>query len=85
MTIISQLITDARSRFGAFSVLEMEVSASMLDNLMDQVIALGGQVSLDSCIVEGLTVRELPEEGMIPRVLLVDETVHRDLVPLAED
>ena len=85
MTVVSQLITDARSRFGAFSVRVIEVEGSLLDSVMDHVLALGGEVGLDSAVVEGVEVRELPEGEPLPRVLLVDEDEPRPLSPLAEE
>ncbi len=85
ITILSQLITDARSRFGAFNVRTIEVAPSLLDEVMDHVLSLGGQVDLDSCVVEGIVVRELPATEQTPRVLLVDEDEHRSLVALSED
>ncbi len=85
ITILSQLITDARSRFGAFNVRVIEIAPSLLDEVMDHVLTLGGQVGLDSCVVEGVEVRELPETEQTPRVLLVDEDEPRSLVALAED
>lgn len=85
MTVVSQLITDARSRHGAFSVRALEVEGSLLDDVMDHVLALGGQVGLDSAVVEGVEVRELPEGERTPRVLLEGEDEPRPLAPLAEE
>lgn len=85
MTVVSQLITDARSRFGAFSVRALEVDGELLDSVMDNVLALGGQVGLDSAVVEGVEVRELPPGVDTPRVLLVDEDEPRPLTPIAGD
>ena len=85
MTVVSQLITDARSRHGAFSVRALEVEGSLLDSVMDHVLALGGQVGLDSCVVEGVEVRELPPGHTVPRVLLEGEDEPRPLTPIAED
>ncbi len=85
MTVVSQLITDARSRHGAFEVVALEVDGSLLDSVMDHVLALGGQVGLDSCVVEGVEVRELPPGSTTPRVRLVGEEDWRPLTPLAED
>lgn len=84
MTIVSQLITDARSRHGAFAVRVLEVEGSLLDSVMDHVLALGGQVGLDHCVVEGIEVRELPEGERTPRVLLDGEDEPRPLTPLTE-
>ena len=85
MTIVSQLITDARSRHGAFSVRVLEIEGGMLDEVMDHVLALGGQVGLDSCVVEGIEVRELPADVTVPRVLLDGESEPPPLTPLADD
>lgn len=85
MTVVSQLITDARSRHGAHSVRVLEVDASLLDSVMDHVLALGGQVGLDSAVVEGVEVRELPAGRTTPRVLLVDDDEPRPLTPQADD
>ena len=85
MTIVSQLITDARSRHGAFAVQVLWIEGSLLDSVMDHVLALGGQVGLDSCVVEGIEVRELPPDESTPRVLLEGEDEPRPLAPLAEE
>jgi hypothetical protein len=63
LTVVSQLITDARTRFGAFEVESIEVAPELLDQAMEQVLGLGGQVTTDSCVVDGVTIRELRGEG----------------------
>lgn len=85
MTVVSQLITDARSRHGAFAVRAIEVDGGLLDTVMDHVLALGGTVGLDSAVVEGVEVRELPEECSVPRVLLEGRDDYVELSPLAEE
>ena len=84
MTIVSQLITDARSRFGAHEVRVIEVAGDLLDSVMDQVLALGGQVGLDSCVVEGVEVRELPEDRKLARVLVRGDDDFRELTPVED-
>ncbi len=84
MTVVSQLITDARSRFGAHEVRVLEVSGDLLDEVMDHVLRLGGSVDLDSAVVEGIEVRELPAGHATPRVHLHGEDEPRPLAPLAE-
>ena len=66
MTVVSQLITAARTRFGANEVEAIAVDGSLLDEAMDHVLAVGGDVSLDSCVVDGVEVRELPEGETAP-------------------
>lgn len=85
MTIVSQLITDARSRFGAFRVRQLEVAPELLDQVMDHCLMLGGEVGIDYCIVEGIEVRELTTTDPTPRVRLADDDHFHPLVPLAED
>jgi hypothetical protein len=85
MTVVSQLITDARSRFGAHDVRVLELNGDLLDQVMDNVLALGGTVGLDSAIVEGIEVRELPTDRTVPQVYVRDETEPRPLVALDED
>ena len=85
MTVVSQLITDARSRFGAHDVRVLELNGDLLDQVMDNVLALGGAVGLDSAIVEGIEVRELPTDRTVPQVYVRDETEPRPLVALDED
>lgn len=80
MTVVSQLITDARSRFGADQVRVLEVDPDLLDEVMDHVLALGGTVGLDHAVVEGIEVRELPEGEGTARVLLRGEDEPRPLV-----
>ncbi len=84
MTVVSQLITDARSRFGAHEVRVLEVDGDLLDEVMDHVLALGGTVGLEHCVVEGVEVRQLPDDADVPRVWLHGEDAPRDLEPLEE-
>jgi hypothetical protein len=63
LTVVSQLITDARTRFGAHEVTSIEVAPELLDQAMEQVLGLGGQVTTDSCVVDGVTIRELGTEA----------------------
>ena len=84
MTVVSQLITDARSRFGAHEVRVLEVAGPLLDEVMDHVLALGGAVDLDSAVVEGIEVRELPADREVAQVYLHGEDEPRPLTPLAE-
>ncbi len=84
MTVVSQLITDARSRFGAHEVRVLEVSGELLDEVMDHVLRLGGSVDLDSAVVEGIEVRELPDDRDTAQVYLHGEDDPRPLSPLAE-
>lgn len=60
MTLVSRLITDARTRFGAHEVEAIGVNGDLLDETMDHVLSAGGDVSLDACVVDGVEVRELP-------------------------
>ena len=84
ITVVSQLITDARSRFGAHEVRVLEVDADLLDEVMDHVLALGGQVGLDSAVVEGIQVRELPTDCDVAQVYLHGEDDPRPLVDVEE-
>ncbi len=74
VTLVSQLITEACSRFGATNVRAIAVDASVLDEAMDHVLSLGGTVSLDSCVIDGITICELPERANEPLVYLHDES-----------
>lgn len=80
MTVVSQLITDARSRFGAFEVRVLEIDGDLLDEVMDNVLALGGTVGLDHAVVEGIEVRELPEGQDTARVYVKGDDEPRSLV-----
>lgn len=82
MTVVSQLITDARSRFGAYDVRVLEIDGDLLDEVMDHVLALGGSVGLDHAVVEGIEVRELPEDETTPRVYVKGDDEPRSLVSL---
>lgn len=85
MTAVSQLITDARSRFGAHAVRELHIDGELLDATMDHVLALGGQVGLDHAVVEGVAVRELPADRTVPQVLVDGDPEPRPLVALEDD
>jgi hypothetical protein len=82
MTIVSQLITDARTRFGADNVQVLEVDGDLLDETMDHVLAVGGNVGLDSCIVDGVLVRERAADAEVPIVHLRDSEDAHPLTPL---
>lgn len=84
MTVVSQLITDARSRFGAHEVRVLEIDGELLDEVMDHVLALGGTVDLDSAVVEGIEVRELPDDRDVAQVYLHGEDQPRPLVALED-
>lgn len=84
MTIVSQLVTDARTRHGADAIRQLDVSADLLDQAMDQVLELGGSVGLDHCVVDGVVIRELPEDAAVPRAWLHDEDAPRPLDPIED-
>ena len=84
MTIVSQLVTDARTRHGAKAVRRLDVAPELLDEAMDHVLALGGSVGLDHCVVEGVEIHQLPEDAEVPRAWLHGEDQPRPLDPLAE-
>lgn len=85
LTVVSQLITDARTRFGAHAVAVVEIDGDLLDETMAHVMEVGGEVGLDSCQVDGVTVRERPADAEHPVVHLHDDPEPRSLVPLEED
>ncbi len=82
MTIVSQLITDARTRFGADNVEVLEIDGDLLDETMDHVLAVGGQVGIDTCIVDGVLVRERAADAEFPVVHLRDSADAQPLTPL---
>lgn len=85
MTIVSQLLTDARTRHGAHAVRRLDVPADLLDRAMDQVLSLGGTVGLDHCVVEGVEIRELPEGQATPQAWVAGDEQPRVLDPLEDD
>ena len=84
MTIVSQLVTDARTRHGADAVRQLDVSGELLDQAMDQVLEIGGSVGLDHCVVDGVEIRELPEDEPVPRAWLHGEDTPRRLDPIED-
>ncbi len=82
MTIVSQLITDARSRFGADNVEALEVDGDLLDETMDHVLAVGGNVGIDTCTVDGVLVRERAADADVPIVYLIGSSDPHPLTPL---
>lgn len=84
MTIVSQLVTDARTRHGAEAVRQLDVSGELLDQAMDQVLDIGGAVGLDHCVVDGVEIRELPEDEAVPRAWLHGEDAPHRLDPIEE-
>ena len=81
VTVVSQLITDARTRFGAHEVEAVAVDGELLDETMSHVLTMGGDVSTDTCIVDGVEVRELPPEQDTPLAYVRGED---DPQPLGE-
>lgn len=55
ITVVSQLITEARMRFGPLDALE--VPEELWEPAMDEVADAGGEVGLDYCLVDGVAVR----------------------------
>lgn len=85
LTIVSQLIVDAQTRHGAANVSRVDVEEDVLDAAMDQVLALGGEVGLDWCRVDGVEVRALPDEAEVALAWLRDEDEPRPLTPIEVD
>lgn len=85
MTIVSQLVTDARTRHGAASVRRLDVAPDLLDEAMDHVLALGGPVGLEHCVVEGVEIRQVSEDATGPQVWLHGEDQPRPLDPVEDD
>lgn len=85
LTIVSQLIVDAQTRHGAANVSRIDVEDDVLDSAMDQVLALGGEVGLDWCRVDGVEVRALPDGTQVARAWLRGEDEPRPLTPIRTD
>lgn len=79
ITVVSQLITDARTRWGADAVTRLDVPGEVLDEAMDHVLHLGGHVDAEGCVVEGVEVRELPADVGAPRAWVRGDASPRDL------
>lgn len=79
ITVVSQLITDARSRWGAHAIRRIDVPGDLLDETMDHVLHLGGRVVAEGCTVEGVEVRELPADADGPRAWVDGEDAPRSL------
>ncbi len=84
LTIVSQLIVDAQTRHGAAAVRRVDVDPDLLDESMDAVLAVGGRVGLDHCVVDGVEVHALPDTAQVPRAWLRGESEPRVLEPLEE-
>lgn len=81
LTLVSRLITDARTRFGAHDVEAIAVAGSLLDEVMDHVLMAGGDVSMETCTVDGVEVRELPPGQDTPLAWVKGEP---DPMPLSD-
>lgn len=79
ITVVSQLITDARSRWGADAIRQIDVPPGLLDEAMDHVLDLGGRVEADGCTVEGVAVRELPDDADSPQAWVEGDDTPRPL------
>ena len=74
VTVITQLINQARSRWGASSVVAVEIKPMLFDEGLEAVTAAGGTVGFDHFVVDGATVRALPEAADdTPRAFIVGE------------
>lgn len=76
--------TDARSRSGTTNVEAVTVERSLLNATMEEVLALGGAVALDVCVVDGIAVRELRKGEETPLVYLKDTDEPQPL-PFVQD
>ncbi|MFP5309132.1 MAG: hypothetical protein ACLGIR_06080 [Actinomycetes bacterium] len=70
LTLVSALITEAHTRFGVHDVEAVLVPGDLLDGAMDHVLSIGGEVGLDSCVVDRVEVRGLPEGGTVPAAVV---------------
>lgn len=84
LTIVSQLIVDAQTRHGAAAVRRLDVDPELLDSSMDQVLALGGEVGLDWCRVDGVEVHALPDDVDLARAWLHGDDQPHPLTPLED-
>lgn len=84
LTIVSQLIVDAQTRHGAAAVRRLDVDPSLLDDSMDAVLALGGQVGLEWCVVDRVEIRGLPDDNSLVQVWLHDDDEPHPLTPLED-
>lgn len=57
ITVITQLINEARVRFG--EVEAIAVPDALWEPAMEEVADAGGQIGLDHCVVDGIEVRRL--------------------------
>lgn len=85
LTIVSQLITDARQRFGAHNVARLGIEGDLLDETMAHVLMVGGEVTDDGCVVDGVLVHERPASAEHPVVQLHDRDEPQVLEPLEDD
>lgn len=82
LTIVSQLIVDAQTRHGAAAVRRVDVAPDLLDDSMDAVLAVGGRVGLDFCVVDGVEVHGLPDDVNVARAWLRGDDDPHPLDPL---
>lgn len=54
-TLVTQLINEARTRFG--DVYAVALPRATWEEIMDEVAASGGEVGFDYCVVDGVRVR----------------------------
>lgn len=59
ITIVRQLVEEAKLAFG--EVERIDVPGSVWEPAMDAVANAGGDVGIDYCVVDGVTVRELSD------------------------
>jgi hypothetical protein len=67
ITVVSQLINEAHSRFGPVAALE--VPEALWAPAMDAVADAGGEVGLDYCVVDGVRV-QLAADGFDQQALV---------------
>jgi hypothetical protein len=76
ITVVSQLINDARLQHGDVEILE--VPSALWEPAMDEVAEAGGEVGLDYCVVDGVQVRQGDADDRA-RAHIADEPTPRDL------
>jgi ferrochelatase len=83
-TVVSQLVTDARTRYGADAVCRIDVPPDLLDGAMDAVLRVGGRVGTSHCEVDGVEIHELPEGQSTARAWVAGDDTPRVMEPLEE-
>jgi hypothetical protein len=79
ITAVTQFINEGRLRYG--DVEAVQVAPDLWEQAMDEVTAAGGAVGFDHCMVDGVRVEQLADQGAQAAFILAGTGRRETLTP----